>query len=88
MTAHKVDDNQGEIVQALRDVGATVQSLASVGSGCPDLVCGFRGQNYLLEVKAPKGRLTVFEAAWHEEWSGAVSVVRSVDEALEAIGAI
>jgi hypothetical protein len=69
--AKRVDENQALIVQALRRVGAEVQSLASVGKGCPDLLCAFRGVNYLLEVKngmlsPSKRRLTVDEAAWHE----------------------
>ena len=50
--AAKIDANQTEIVKALRQVGASVQSLASTGKGCPDLLVGFRGVNWLLEVKA------------------------------------
>lgn len=84
----KVDANQSIIVEALKAAGATVQSLADVGNGCPDLACGFRGQNYLLEVKAAKGNLNSLELSWHDNWNGAVTVVRTVDEALEAIGAI
>jgi hypothetical protein len=91
--AAKVDRNHQEIVAALRDVGASVLSLAPLGRGAPDLLVGFRGQVYLLEVKdgakAPsKQRLTADEARWHQEWRGHVAVVRSVDEALRAIGAI
>lgn len=88
VTAKRVDSNQAEIVAALRAVGAAVQSLASIGHGCPDVLCFFRRQLFLLEVKSPRGRLTAEEAAWHEAWPGAVYVVRSVDEALDAIGAV
>ena len=49
--AAKIDANQTEIVKALRQVGASVQSLASTGKGCPDLLVGFRGVNWLLEIK-------------------------------------
>jgi hypothetical protein len=49
--AAKVDANQREVVAALRGAGATVQLLHAVGEGCPDLLVGYRGGNYLLEVK-------------------------------------
>ena len=35
--AARVDDNQGQIVDALRRVGCSVWSLAGVGKGFPDL---------------------------------------------------
>lgn len=90
--AKRVDDNQGAIVQALRQVGARVQLLHAVGRGCPDLLVGFRGLNVLLEVKdgskPPSARkLTADEQAWHDDWPGQVAVVASADEALTAIGA-
>ena len=93
MTYRKIDDNQGEIVQALRQVGASVQSLASVGRGCPDLLVGFRLENFILEVKdgtkPPSAqKLTPDEQEWHAQWrGGVVHIVRNVDEALRAIGA-
>lgn len=92
--ARKVDDNQEEIVRALRKVGATVQSIARVGDGCPDLLVGYRRQTYLLEVKDPtqppsKRRLTEHEATWHRLWTGLpVRIVESAEDALCAIGAI
>ncbi|MFZ2488967.1 MAG: hypothetical protein WAZ19_12715 [Anaerolineae bacterium] len=88
----RVDANQREIVSTLRAVGATVESLATIGHGLPDLLVGFRAQNYLLEVKdgakrASAQRLTSDEAVWHETWRGQVQVVTSAWEALEVIGA-
>lgn len=44
-----VDANQPEIVAALHAVGATVQHLHEVGHGCPDILVGFRGKNYLID---------------------------------------
>jgi hypothetical protein len=90
--AAKVDRNQTEIVQALRQVGATVQSLAACGDGVPDLLVGFRRGTFLLEVKdgtkKPSAReLTPDQIAWHLQWGGgACVVVNSVPEALAAIG--
>ena len=86
-TAARIDENQPEIVKALRQVGCTVQSLAGVGNGCPDLLVGFRGQNMLMEVKdgdkKPSARkLTDDQEEWHNDWFGSVFVVESVPEAM------
>ena len=86
--AAKVDANQEEIVSALRAVGASVQSLAPVGKGCPDLLVGFRGSNYLLEVKAGRGQPNDLQQRWHTEWCAPVFVVRCAQDALQAIGAV
>ena len=85
----KVDGNQAEIVAALRDIGATVQSLASIGSGCPDILCAFRGVNWLMEIKAPgsERRMTRLEVEWIENWRGPVAVVSTIEQALDMIGA-
>lgn len=85
------DGNHAEIVAALRSIGATVQDLADVGRGCPDILAGFRGRNVLLEVKdgaLPPSRrtLTPDEAAWSLGWKGAaVIVVYNPEEAIAAV---
>ena len=91
--AAKVDANQSEIVAALRGAGATVQPLHDVGRGCPDLLVGFRGDNYAIEVKdgekpPSKRKLTPDQVRWHGDWRGRVVVVTGVDDALRAIGAV
>ena len=90
MRAKKVDLNQMEIVATLRKVGATVQSLATVGNGCPDLLIGFQGINYLMEIKdgdkVPSAqKLTPDQVKWHIEWCGEVHIVRSVEDALKVL---
>lgn len=90
-TAAKIDKNQTEVVAALRKVGASVQSLASIGKGCPDLLVGFQGTLYLMEVKdgenvPSKQLLTDDQKKWHENWTGSpVYVVRSIDGALKIL---
>lgn len=88
--AAKVDDNQSEIVAALRAAGCSVTSLASIGKGCPDIVVGRAGVNYLLEIKdgkkpPSKRKLTPDEHMWHESWRGQVAVVHSVEDALRIV---
>lgn len=93
MRAAKVDANQPAIVAALRKVGATVEPLHRVGQGCPDLAVGFRGVNYLIEVKdgskPPSARkLNAVQVEWHQSWAGAVAVASNIDEALAVIGVL
>lgn len=87
----KVDRNHNEIRDALRKYGCSVQSIAEVGDGCPDLLVGLRGQNFCLEIKDWQGkpserRLTHKEAMWHANWQGQVDKVESVKDALRAVG--
>jgi len=78
---HRNDTNTDAIVEALGLVGATVARL-----GNPlDLLVGFRGRNYLLEVKTAKGKLRASQAAFLEAWDGQAAVVRSVEDALRVI---
>jgi hypothetical protein len=65
----KVDATQSAIVAALRKRGAFVQSMASIGKGCVDILYSFRGQWHTCEVKngalSPSQRkLTPMEADW------------------------
>lgn len=91
MIAAKTDSNQRLIVAALRKAGCSVELLHRVGGGVPDLLVGRNGsrdrRNYLLEVKAPTGKLNEEQEDWHAAWRGQVCTVRSVPEALEAVGA-
>jgi len=94
--AARRDANEDEIVRALRAAGASVCLLSM--KDVPDLLVGFRGANFLLEVKQEGRRgasiksihaeLSDDQAAWHETWRGLTPVVvRNTAEALAAIGA-
>ncbi len=82
----RVDANQKQIVEALRKAGATVQSLASIGKGCPDVLASAHGVNYLLEVKSAGKGVTDSECDWIEKWEAPVAIVYSPYEALEFCG--
>lgn len=84
--AANLDSNHRDIVLALRQIGATVQSLASCGGGVPDLLVGYHGVNVTLEVKdgnkPPSARtLTQAEQDWHATWGGQVAIVYNPDQA-------
>lgn len=96
--AARRDPNEAEIVKALEAVGATVLRLSMPDA--PDLLVGFRGVDTLIEVKSPEGprggtrhskgqHLSDDQAKWHAAWRGRPPVVvRTVEEALAAIGAV
>jgi len=91
--ANRIDDNQNDIVTALRKAGATVRVI-SQGEGIPDLLVGFRGETILFEVKdgnkPPSARtLTPAEKKFFDEWEGGLCmVVKSVEDALELLEGI
>lgn len=92
--AAKVDANQTAIVDALKSSGVKVLSLAALGKGAPDLLCGFRGRLVLLEVKdgdkvPSRQKLTPDQEQFHWEWAELpLFTVRSVLEALKAVGCV
>ena len=88
----KIDANHADIVDALRRVGASVVSLASVGNGVPDLLVGFNGRTCLLEIKdgsKPPSHQTLTPAQldFISVWRGSsIAIVNSVDGALRVLG--
>jgi hypothetical protein len=87
--AARVDANQlatiKEFQRAMPD--ASVYDASACGEGFPDLVVGWRGRNYLFEVKNPDvrpsdRRLTEPQEAFHGSWQGQVHVVHSAAEML------
>ena len=88
--AAKVDDNQAEIVKAFRAMGATVFPTHRVGQGFPDLVVGYKGKNYLVEVKDGKKfksqrALTDDEQKFFNGWKGSIFIVESVDHCVNLL---
>jgi hypothetical protein len=86
--AKRVDDNQKQIVECLRRAGFTVEHLHTQGGGCPDLLCGISGQNFLIEIKDGKkktAKLNELQENWHSTWKGQVSVIKTIDECLDFI---
>lgn len=82
-TRHRKDGNHAAIKEALEAVGATVHE-----SDFCDLVVGFRERTYLIEAKSKGGKLTPFQQVMLKTWRGHYTVVFSVDEALDVIGAV
>ena len=85
--AARRDDNETEIVQALRKAGAYV---AFIDSPC-DLIVGYQNRTILLECKdgskPPSARkLTDNEQKFHDAWTGGpLYIVTGVNEALATL---
>jgi len=89
----RVDANQKEIVKTFRDLGASVFILSAVGKGCPDILVGIFGNNYLIEIKdgnkAPSAqKLTEHEEIFFNTWKGQVCVLKSNEEVIKFIRSI
>lgn len=91
MRAKKVDSNQPTIVKQLRQIpGISVAHTHIVGEGFTDLVIGYRGKNFLCEVKDPekspsRRKLTPDEEKFHASWTGQIAVVETITDILKII---
>ena len=81
--SRRVDSDQSAIVARLRAAGYSVLSLSGIGKGCPDLLVGKDGVNYLCEVKASKGKLTPEQEQFLSQWQGTITILTL--ELLEAL---
>jgi deoxycytidylate deaminase len=91
----RVDATQAAIVAALRQTGATIVDLSRCGQGVPDLLwgrkapCPFCQAHYsqagLIEIKTAMGKLNKAQEEFHANWRGPLAVVRTIEEALEAV---
>jgi hypothetical protein len=89
--ANTRDGNEKAIVDALLQIGASVFRL---DKPC-DLLVGYRGLNFLLEVKLPLGpkggsshsELNDWQKEFDQAWHGDFQVVRSPEEAIEYVTA-
>ena len=84
--AARVDQNQTQIVSALRGAGAYVWII-----GLPvDLLVGYKGHTFCVEIKSDsKKRLTKLQADFFENWSGStLARIDSPEAALRMIGVV
>jgi len=81
----KVDANQKEIVHAVSALdGVTVEVI-----GKPlDLVIGYEGRTYIVEIKNPDGKdkLEPDQETFFKTWTGHAAVARTAADCLRIIG--
>lgn len=76
---NKRDANEKKIVAAIRAAGFSVIHMDQPA----DLLCGFRGCDYLVEVKMPDATLTTPQEIFYGGWRGSKTILLSVEDALQ-----
>lgn len=83
--AAKVDANHQEIAWGFKQLGCSVQSLANIGKGVPDLLVSRRGITWLVEVKQPKGKETPDQVEWSGKWQGRRAIARTLNDVADVV---
>lgn len=88
----RTDANQKPIVEGLREIGASVAITSQLGTGFPDIVVGYKGRNYLIEIKdgdkpPSQRKLTEDEVDFENKWRGQYAIAESLADAYVIIGA-
>tara|TARA_R110000765_G_scaffold315765_1_gene408283 strand:- start:234 stop:518 length:285 start_codon:yes stop_codon:yes gene_type:complete len=78
---NKRDANEAEIIEQFKVHGFSVYPLDQP----LDLLVGYMGRNYLIEVKMPKGNLTDAQVQFLDGWRGSANIIRTTEEATEFV---
>jgi len=86
----RVDANQKEIVKKLRELEISVLHTHQLGKGAPDLILGYRNENFLIELKdgnktKSQQKLTPDEVEFQSKWQGNYAVCNSLEQILTII---
>lgn len=70
--------------------GLKVRHTHTIGQGFVDVVAGYKGANYLFEIKDPgkppsARKLTPDEEKFHAEWTGQVAIIETIDDVLNIL---
>lgn len=74
---NKRDANEKDIVSVLEAHGMSVERLDTPA----DLLVGFRGRTYLVEVKTLTGKMSDPQKEFYRDWRGNKTVLTDVDQA-------
>ena len=76
----RVDKNQNNIVEELRNLGFSVEIISKLGKGKPDLLVGINNITLLVEVKmeANEKNLTKDEKVFKSKWKGSYLIADNV----------
>jgi len=78
--AARADENQPDIVDALRKYGFSVRSTHREGQGFPDLVIAKAGRAALAECKMPGEGLNLLQEAFRRGWHSPIYILSSVED--------
>jgi len=87
----RTDANHKSIIDSLRKIPmVSVTSTHTIGKGFPDIVIGYKKQNYLVEIKdgnkSPSQRkLTPDEIDFHDKWNGQIMIAENIGDILKLL---
>lgn len=67
---HRRDACHKDIVAAFRALGCSVRDTSQLGDDGPDLLVGFMGRDFQVELKSAGGALSEDQAEFHDGWLG------------------
>lgn len=84
----RIDKNQPEIVKTFREQGLTVAITSNAHDGFPDIVIGYGLITVLVEIKdgskpPSQRKLTKDQVKFHSEFTGAITVIENVSQAIQ-----
>lgn len=71
------DSNHDYLVALFEEKGASFQTTAMVGRGCPDGYVGYRGYTIPVEFKTDTGQVRESQKEWQENFNSQAYVVRN-----------
>lgn len=85
MAPKRVDANQTELVHEAERLGAQVQRISDIGSGCPDLLLSHKNRWHVIEVKdgskpPSKRQLRENQVEWHRRFDAPVWIWESMED--------
>lgn len=87
----KTDANQKDIMDKLRLIPhLSVFSTHIIGKGFPDIIIGYKGKNYMVEIKdgakwKSQQKLTTDELLFHMKWKGQICTCNSFEQVWELL---
>lgn len=91
--AHRVDENQADILRAFGRLGCSVLDMSGLGNGAPDAAIGFGGLVAFVEIKNPlqppsKQKLTDRERKFKERWTGGLYLIRNLADVAQCVATL
>jgi len=87
----RTDANHKSLINSIRQIPSiSVFSTHTLGKGFPDIVVGYKGINYLFEIKdsaktPSQKKLTPDEVKFHCSWFGQVNIIETIEDVLRYI---
>ncbi len=79
----RVDSNQKQVVQELRELGYSVALTHIIGNGFPDFLVAKDGFSVPVELKSEGGKLTKDEEDFHKNFTGTIVIAFNTQDVVD-----